>query len=457
MTSTRIFFLAGSFLFIVHISSAQPAFISYDSLAVYVSRAALQENTAYSILTDLCTHIGARIAGSAQAAAAVKWARMTMNDLGFQNVRLQPVQVPHWIRGTESGTYSVNGKKEVALHLCALGGSVGTSPEGVSGDIVEVDSWEALKVFGDKGKGKIILFNRPMDPGLVNPGEAYGRAVDQRTRGAVEAERAGAIAALVRSMTTRHDDIPHTGQMHYETTPKIPAAAVSTNDADTISALLARGKNVRVTLKLGCAMLPDVQSDNVLGEIRGSEKPEELIVIGAHLDSWDKGQGAHDDGAGCAHVLEALHLIKELGLIPKRTIRVVLFMNEENGVNGGLVYAAEHIPNEKHIAAIETDAGGFSPRGFSVGDSSALLKLQKYSQYFKPIGAERFVYGHGGADISPLGYNGVITIGLQVDGQKYFDYHHSDSDILENVNERELALGSSAVAILAYLIAQEGL
>ena len=453
----RIFFLAGSFLSIVYTSSAQPAFISYDSLALRVSRTALQENTAYSILTDLCTRIGARIAGSAHAAAAVEWAKNTMNGFGFQHVRLQPVKVPHWIRGTETGTYSVDGKMDIALHLCALGGSVGTSAEGVSGDIVEVDSWEALKVLGSRGKGKIIFFNRPMDPGLVNPGEAYGRAVDQRTRGAVEAARAGAIAALVRSMTTKHDDIPHTGQLHYDTIPGIPAAAVSTNDADSISALLARGKNVRVKLKLGCAMLPDVESNNVLGEIRGSEKPGEIIVIGAHLDSWDKGQGAHDDGAGCAHVLEALHLIKELGLTPKRTIRVVLFMNEENGLNGGLAYAAAQVPNEKHIAAIETDAGGFSPRGFSIGDSSALVKLQAYAQYFKPIGAERFLYGHGGADISPLGNEGVVTIGLQVDGQKYFDYHHSDSDILQNVNERELALGSSAVAILAYLIAQEGL
>jgi Zn-dependent M28 family amino/carboxypeptidase len=296
-----------------------------------------------------------------------------------------------------------------------------------------------------------------MDPGLINQGEAYGRAVDQRSQGAVEAARAGAIAALVRSMTTRHDDIPHTGQMHYDTLPKIPAAAVSTNDADTISALLARGNNVRVTLKLGCSMLPDVESDNVLGEIRGSEKPEEIIVIGAHLDSWDKGQGAHDDGAGCAHVLEALHLIKELGLTPKRTIRAVLFMNEENGLSGGLAYAAEHAPNEKHIAAVETDAGGFSPRGFGISDSAALVKLQNYSSSFRSIGAERFVYGHGGADISPLVKYGVVAIGLQVDGQKYFDYHHSDSDILQNVNERELALGSTAVAILAYLIAQEGL
>ncbi len=451
------FFLAGSFIFFVYTASAQPALRSYDSLALRISRTALQENTAYSILTDLCTHVGARIAGSAQAAAAVEWAKTTMNNFGFQNVSLEPVRVPHWVRGAESGTYTVDGKKEAALHLCALGGSIGTSSEGISGDIIEIDSWEALKALSGRGKGKIIFFNRPMDPGLMNQGEAYGRAVDQRSQGAVEAARAGAIAALVRSMTTRHDDIPHTGQMHYDTLPKIPAAAVSTNDADTISALLARGNNVRVTLKLGCSMLPDVESDNVLGEIRGSEKPEEIIVIGAHLDSWDKGQGAHDDGAGCAHVLEALHLIKELGLAPKRTIRAVLFMNEENGLNGGLAYAAEHAPNEKHIAAIETDAGGFSPRGFGISDSSALVKLQNYSSSFRSIGAERFVNGHGGADISPLVKFGVVAIGLQVDGQKYFDYHHSDSDILQNVNERELALGSAAVAILAYLIAQEGL
>jgi len=375
-------------------------------------------------------------------------------------VHLEPVLVPRWVRGSaEEASVVASGKrKAVPLRITALGGSIGTMGEAITAEVVEVKSFEELRVLGDQVKGKIVFFNRAMDRGYLQTFEAYGRAVNQRGQGAVQAARYGAVAALVRSMTTRLDDFPHTGAMSYvDSVKKIPAAAVSTNDAEKLSAMLKNEKNVQVRLKLSCETLPDVESANVAGDIVGSEHPEEVIVLGGHLDSWDKGQGAHDDGAGCVHSLEALRLIKELGLRPKRTIRAVMFMNEENGLRGGIAYAAKDRPNERHIAAIESDAGGLMPRGFGFGDSLTLKQLQPYAPAFRFIGADRFTFGGGGADISELIRKRVPGIGLSVDSHRYFDYHHSDNDTIENVNERELALGSACMAILAYIIAQQGL
>jgi carboxypeptidase Q len=367
--------------------------------------------------------------------------------------------VPHWVRRSEEGWYWISGsQKQQSLHVAALGGSIGTPAQGITAEIVEVKTWEQLKELNTQVRGKIVFFNRPMDRSLINPGAAYGKAVDQRGRGAIEAARWGAAAALVRSMSTRFDDVPHTGVMRYaDTIPKIPSLAVSTNDANMIGALLAEGKKITVTLKASCEMLPDAPSANVLGEIVGTKKPNEVIVVGGHLDSWDKGQGAHDDGAGCIHAMEALRLINELGLKPKRTIRAVMFINEENGTRGGKAYADTIRGNEKHIAAIESDAGGFTPRGLGVADSSAYLKLLPFASIFRLIGADHINYGGGGVDIDPLSDKHVPCIGLQVDGQKYFDYHHSDNDTIDKVNERELALGAAMIAMTAYLIAQEGL
>lgn len=432
----------------------------YDSIAMKIIATALGQNKAIGMLTELCVKIGPRLAGSPQAAKAVEWAKQKMEELGFQNVRKEPVQVLHWTRGPiEEACYSVNEeKKKAGLHICALGGSVATPEEGVTAEIVEVKSFEELKALENVVRNKIVFSNRPMDRTLTNPGNAYGRAVEQRSRGAIEAARCGAVAVLVRSLTTKYDDVPHTGQMKYDSSVvKIPAAAISTNDANALGELLKQGKHISVTLKLTCKRFPDVESANVIGEIVGSEKPNEIVVLGGHLDSWDKGQGAHDDGSGCIHSIEALRLIKELGLKPKRTIRVVLFMNEENGLNGGLTYAGEEHPGERHIAALESDAGGFSPCGFSVSDSTAQLKLLRYASLFRSLNADHIVRGSGGgSDISPLMKKGVVCIGLQVDGQKYFDYHHSDEDTIDKVNERELELGASAIAILAYIITQEG-
>ncbi|HVN49627.1 MAG TPA: M20/M25/M40 family metallo-hydrolase [Bacteroidota bacterium] len=439
--------------------SAQQAYpAAYDSIAQKIATTALMENRAYGMLADLCTNVGARIAGSPQAAKAVAWATKKMQDLGFQNVHTEPVMVPHWIRGHEEGSYSVDRKKKVSLHLCALGGSIGTSKNGIRAEVVQIKSWEELKAQGEHVKGKIVFFNRPMDRSIYHTGTAYGLAVDQRGHGATEAARYGAVAVLVRSMSTRLDNVPHTGQMVYDSTvTKIPAAAISTNDADVLDKEISQKKSVVVSLNLGCRMLPDVESANVIGEITGSELPREVLLVGAHLDSWDKGQGAQDDGAGVAHTLEMLRLMKELNLHPKRTIRVVLFMNEENGLSGGFAYANMRRPQEKLIGAIETDNGGFSPRGFGVTDTIVLSRLIRFAPLLNSIGADKIVRGHSGSDLYPLELQHVPTIGLQVDMQRYFDYHHSDSDVLATVNERELALGAAALAILSYAIAQEGI
>ncbi len=438
---------------------AQPPISLYDSIARKIVFEALTSNTSMGTLAEL-TAIGHRLSGSSQAARAVVWAKRKMEEFGFENVRLEPVLVPHWVRGTrEEATILASGKRKSApLKVTALGGSVGTTKQGITAEVIEVKSFEQLTILGERAKGKIVFFNRPMDRGYITTFEAYGRAVNQRGRGAIEAAKVGGVAAIVRSMTTRIDDSPHTGAMGYnDTIPKIPAAAISTHDAERLSEMLAKEKNLKVRLRLSCETLPDVESANVIGEIIGSEKPGEIVVIGGHLDSWDKGQGAHDDGTGCVHTLEALRLIRKLGLQPKRTIRAVMFMNEENGLRGGISYAAIERPGETHIAAIESDAGGFTPRGFGIGDSAAFKKLSPYAPVLGLIGADRFTYGGGGADISPLMRKGIPGIGLNVDAHRYFDLHHSDNDTIDKVNERELTLGSAAMAIIAYIIAQEGL
>jgi len=433
----------------------------YELLANKIITTGLDSGKAYDLLYELSTKIGHRLSGSPQATQAVAWAKKTMEELGLENVRLEPVMVPHWVRGPveEAVIVRAHSPADLPLKVCALGGSIATPEEGITAEVVEVNSFDELQLLSEKAKGKIIFFNRPMDRSKINTFEAYGGAVDQRSRGAIEAAKAGGVAALVRSMTTRLDNVPHTGAMHYvDTIPKIPAAAISTVGANLLSELLAREKNVKVHLKLTCRTLPDVESANVIGELSGSEKPNEIVLIGGHFDSWDKGQGAHDDGAGCVHAIEALRLLKQLGIKPKRTIRAVLFMNEENGLRGGRTYAAEEHPGEKHIVAIESDMGGFAPRGFGVeADSATVAKIARWAYLFESIDADRIRKGGGGADISELARKGVPAIGLRVDCQRYFDYHHSDNDTIDTVNERELELGAAALAILAYVLAEEGL
>ncbi|MBI5475807.1 MAG: M20/M25/M40 family metallo-hydrolase [Ignavibacteriales bacterium] len=441
-------------------TSPQSSTKPYEDDARKIISEGLQSCKAYSMLQDLCLNVGSRLVGSPAAEKAVNWGKELMLKLGFQNVHTEVCTVPHWVRGdVEKGSIINSSGKLIPINICALGGSIGTTENGIEAEVLEVKSFDELQSLKDEARGKIIFFNRAMDKSKINSGEAYGGAVNQRGSGAVEAAKVGGVAALVRSMTMQLDNVPHTGSMHYvDTIPKVPAAAISTVGANMLDSLLSIDKNLKVKIQLSCQTLPDVESANVIGEIKGSEKPEEVIVIGCHLDSWDKGHGAHDDGAGTVHVIEALRLIKDLGLKPKRTIRAVLFMNEEFGLNGGIAYAKKDRPGEKHICAIETDAGGFTPRGFGVGaDSITFPKFSKWSYLLDPIDAGRITRGGGGADISELAKLGVVTIGLRVDGQRYFDYHHSDNDTFDKVHPRELELGAVAIAIFSYVIAQEGI
>ena len=460
MHKTRFFFIPALILLLTPLLLAQsPVVQRYDSLAVRIVKEALGSNNSYTMLEDLCTKVGNRISGSPQAAQAVEWAKKKMEELGFENVHLEPVMVPRWVRGPveEASLLLPSGQRE-KLKITALGGSIATPQGDIVAEVIEVKSADELKNLGDKAKGKIVFFNRPMDRTQLNTFAAYGGAVGQRHDGAVMAARAGGVAALVRSMTTRIDDSPHTGGMGYDdSVKKVPTAAISTREAEYLSKLLAKGTPVRIELKLSAQTLPDVESANVVGELRGTEKPNEVIVVGGHLDSWDIGYGAQDDGAGCVQSIEVLRILKKLGLKPKRTIRAVMFMNEENGLRGGIGYAAKDRPGEKHIAAIESDEGGFVPRGFGIGDTLAYKRIAPWSPLLSSFGADRIELGGGAADISPLAEKGVPLISLSVDTQRYFDAHHSENDNLASVNERELALGAAAMAILSYVLAQEGL
>jgi len=432
--------------------------LPYQSAAHDIIVSGLQSCEAYKLLGELSGGIGPRLSGSENAAKAVAWGKETMERLGFDDVHLEPVLVPHWVRGDKEEAFVLSsGGDQVPIAMCALGGSVGTTAEGITAEVLEVKSFDELHALGSKVKGKMVFFNRPMDATKINTFEAYGGAVDQRGDGSVEAARLGGVAALVRSMTTRLDNVPHTGAMHYvDSIPKVPGVAISTIAANLLDSLLSVDPHLKVHLRLSCVTLPDAESANVVGELRGSEKPEDVIVIGGHLDSWDKGRGAHDDGTGVVQCLEALRLLNQAGLKPKRTIRAVLFMNEENGLRGGKAYAAKDRPGEHPLVAIETDAGGFSPRGFGLSaDSVTFGRVARWSYLLGPIGAGQITKGGDGADISPLGNKGVPTMGLSVDSQRYFDYHHSDSDTIDKVNEREVELG--AISILTYVLAQEGM
>jgi hypothetical protein len=435
---------------------------AYVEVANRIIDAALADGQAYEMLRELTLEIGARLSGSPQAAAAVDWGRQMMLKHGLENVYLQEINVPHWLRGKVEKAAVVRsplvGTRE--LTVCALGGSIATPEMGITAEVVEVHSIEELRTPGTQAAGKIVFFNRPMDPKQRNTFAAYRDAATQRSAGAIEAAKVGAVAALVRSMTTALDDVPHTGGMRYkDDVRKIPAAAISTLDAEFLGKLLETGEKVFVNLRLSCQTLPEVPSANVIGEITGTDLPDEVVLLGGHLDSWDKGQGAHDDGAGCVQSIEALRLLKALNLRPRRTIRAVLFMNEENGLRGGRGYA-EHVAvhGPKHIAAIESDRGGFAPRGITVrAENDVVQKIAKWSYLLDQIGAGSIVRGGGGADISPLVPQGVVTMGLLVESHRYFDYHHSDNDTFDKVNARELALGAATMAIIAYVLANEGI
>lgn len=424
---------------------------------------ALERGESYEMLRYLTKNIGGRLAGSPQAAAAVEWTRQQMMALGFDTVYLQPVMVPHWVRGEREVGRIVNSKKvgSMELKVVSLGNAVGTGPEGTVAQVVEVQDFQELAALGEEAiRGKIVFFNRPMDPKLMDTFGAYSGAANQRGNGPSEAAKYGAIGVVVRSLSSFKDDVPHTGSTNYALNiPKIPAVAISTNDADMLSALLKDDKELKFYFETSAQMLPDVLSYNVVGEIKGSEFPDEIIAVGGHLDSWDLGEGAHDDGAGCIQSIEVLRLFKALGHRPKRTLRAVMFMNEENGLRGGRKYAEiAETKGEEHIMAMESDRGGFLPIGFGItGTADQQEKVFSWKALFEPFGIYQFRRGGGGADISPLRTQDVPLIGYIPDSQRYFKYHHTAIDNFEAVNQRELEMGAAAMASMIYLVDKYGL
>lgn len=420
---------------------------------------ALSRGHAYEDLRSLCKDVGARVTGSAEAAMAVVWGEHRMKSYGFDKVWLQEITVPHWERGTkESGWIRLPDGSMQKVSLLALGGSIGTGGL-MEADIVEFASLDALKSLKSNSsvKGKIVFINQPMDAQQINTFSAYGGCWPVRGTGAVEAARLGAKAVLIRSLAMPVDEHPHTGSMHYEdSVPKIPAAALSTRDADRLSAILKQG-SARFALEMDCRNFPDAISYNVIGEMKGTVHPEEIITFGGHLDSWDTGEGAHDDGAGIIHCLEALRILKTLGYHPRHTLRVVFFMNEENGNRGGTSYATLAAGNsgETHIAALESDRGGFAPRGFQCdGTAEQLAMIQSFETLLAPYDLHVFEKGYGGVDIGPLKkeLKDIPLFGFVPDSQRYFDFHHAPSDVFENVNKRELELGCAAIASFLYLL-----
>ncbi|MFN3850570.1 MAG: M20/M25/M40 family metallo-hydrolase [Spirosomataceae bacterium] len=415
----------------------------------------LSNGEAYQTLNYLCKKVGPRLSGSEGAKKAVDYTKSVMEKYGFDKVFLQDVMVPHWVRGAKEQAFIFDGTKKIAVPIAALGGSVATPKEGIKAEIIEVKSFQELKNLGsEKVKGKIVFFNRPMDPTKINTFDAYGGAVEQRGQGASQAAQYGAIGTIVRSMNLVQDDFPHTGGMRYSGGAMIPAAAISTNGANLLSDILKKNPKAQFFFKQNCETLPDAPSHNVIGEIRGSEKPDEIIVVGGHLDSWDLAEGAHDDGAGCVQSIEVLRALKAIGYKPKRTIRAVMFMNEENGLRGGTKYADLAKQNgEKNVYAIESDNGGFTPRGFGiVGTEEQIKKITQFNHLLAPYGLAEIGKGGGGADIGPLASTGTVLLGFKPDSQRYFDFHHASSDVFESVNKRELELGAASMAAMVYIL-----
>ena len=428
-----------------------------------IYKSALTNSKCYSWLDDLSNKVGARLSGSIGAQKGVEYTKAQLENLGLDRVYLQEVMVPKWVRGEKEIAYILDNKSRISIPVCALGGSVATPKNGLTAAVIEVHSIKEMVELGEeKIKGKIVFFNRPMQADNIETFTSYGGCVDQRFGGAKEASKFGAVATIVRSMNMRLDDFPHTGAQSYGDLPKdkyIPAAAISTNASELLSKSLKANPNLKFYLKQSCEQLEDVLSYNVIGEIKGSEHPDRIMVVGGHLDSWDLADGSQDDGAGVVQSMEVLNIFKNIGYKPKNTIRAVLFMNEENGGRGGKKYEElSKVNNENHIFALESDSGGFTPRGFSFDtDDINLAKIQTWKGLFEPYLIHSFTKGHSGADIEPLTSVKIIKAGLHPDSQRYFDYHHAANDNFDGVNKRELELGAATMAALMYLIDQNGL
>ena len=406
----------------------------------------IADSQGYDRLGEMLDTFGPRLSGSTNLEKTLEWIKSEMKKDGLDNVRGEDVMVPKWVRGKESAVMTSPWKKDLAI--LGLGGSVGTGPRGISGEVFVVNSFEDLKLRAEDAKGRIILYNVPFT--------TYGETVQYRYRGASEAAKAGGIASLVRSVGPYSMNTPHTGTSAYEEDiKKIPHAAITLEDAAMMGRMADRGLTIKISLSMEAKSYEDVLSQNVMSEIIGSEYPEEIIVLGGHIDSWDAGQGAHDDGGGCVAAWQAIKLIKDLGLKPKRTIRAVMWTNEENGLRGGEAYRDAHFNNlDNYILAMESDAGVFKPSGFGfTGSDEAFKILQDIGTLLKRIESGEITKGGGGADIGPIMREGVPGMGLKVDGSKYFWYHHTPADTFDKVDKDEFNRCVATMAVMAYVVA----
>jgi carboxypeptidase Q len=425
----------------------------YRPAASRIIAAAMADDGAWRKLAYLCDRIGARPSGSAAQKQAAAWAKAAMAADGHENVRTEDVKVPHWERGAEQAMLLSPAVHR--LELIGLGGTVATPKDGITADVLVAPTFEALEAMGDRVKGKIVLFSYRLEPVETGKVPAYGTGIAYRGAGPSRAAKQGAVAVLIRSLATHSLRTPHTGALKYEPqVPAIPAAALSTEDADMLVRLAEAGDRVTVRLKLASRTLPDATDSNVLAELRGRERPDEIVLVGAHLDSWDVGQGAHDDGAGVAMAMQALTLLRKLGLTPRRTIRVVLFTNEETAGRGAQGYAERHRDElARHVAALETDSGGGRPVGLSLPPGKPGLELlRQITALTAPVGATTVGdAGHPGADLRPL--EGVPQVAYEVEASRYWDYHHSQADTLDKVDPTELRRNVAALAVTAYVLA----
>jgi carboxypeptidase Q len=418
----------------------------YRDVATRIIARATRDSAAWKRLAVMTETFGNRLSGSESLENALDWVLAEMKKDGLDNVHGEPAMVPHWVRGAESA--ELMEPRHQNLPMLGLGGSIATPPGGITGEIMVVNSFDDLHARAAAAKGRIVLFNVP----FTN----YGQTVAYRTNGAVEAARAGAIASLIRSVTPYSQRTPHTGAMRYDSSvTRIPHAAITVEDADMIQRMSERGQKVVVKLVMSARTLPDAPSKNVMGELRGSQQPDEVVVLSGHMDSWDVGRGAMDDGGGVVVSLEALRVLKDLGLRPRRTIRVVGWTNEENGARGGNAYRDAHATQaDRHVLLVESDGGVFKPEGFGFsGSDSAFAIVSQIGTLLEGIGAAKITKGGGGTDIEPMMERGVPGAGLAVDGSRYFWYHHSEADTIDKLDPRDMGLCVAAMAILAYVVA----
>ncbi|MCY4562782.1 MAG: M20/M25/M40 family metallo-hydrolase [Flavobacteriaceae bacterium] len=457
-------YIFSSFFLLIFISKSIHCQQETENQIKKIYELALTKGNSYHWLDHLTNRIGGRLSGSLNAELATQWAEEELRELEIDQVWLQEVMVPKWVRGNyEYASFETQPGSSINVDVCALGGSIATPIFGLESHVIEVKSFEELKQLGkEKVQGKFVFYNKPMPADLINPLDAYRQTSIFRTQGAFQAAQFGAVGVIVRSLTLTKDDFPHTGNMSYgdlANKDRIPACSISTNGADLLSSMLKLNPDLQFFLRQNCKNYPEVLSHNVIAEIKGSEFPDQIIVFGGHLDSWDLGDGAHDDGAGVAQSMDVIKIFNLMNYKPKRTLRLVLWMNEENGLNGARKYAEiAQQKGENHIFAIESDAGGFSPRGFTFeATDEQFVKLKSWQSLFRPYYADRFIRDGSSPDVVPLRNGRTVLAGLRPDLQRYFDYHHAGNDTFDKVNKRELELGTAALTSIIYLVDQYGI